>query len=167
MDCCVSELFLLTHHLHLYCDRGSLVDHVCLFLYLSCLCHAYSCTTLCWSTGPLPSIENNLGTFCLRVCFCPIYDFPSDGGCICCPVVSSIKMTILRHLFPVPFDHIFQACVACKFILQFCVLIVQGKCGLHLFCFPEFFCLHILSSLSLWEFPSKMRELHPTLVSNP
>ena len=62
--------------------------------------------------------------------FVSVLWFPSAGSCICCPVVSSVKVSIL------------PACVGRKFVLLDSMLVAQGKCGLQVFRIRQFLSAH-------------------------
>ena len=125
-----SGLFRLLHLFHLYClclmtlvgegEHG----HVCLYLCLSCSCHVRNCMTLLWNTFPFAYL-------------CPQSPvFPSS---------LLLLSSALRLLGAVLAVLLFRASkfrsfvtwsknlLTLFFILLYCILVVQCKCGLQLF----------------------------------
>ena len=86
--------------------------------------------------------------------FASVLCFPSDWSCTRCPVASSIEVSILRHLIQAPVDHN-SSSVCSWFVLLYCILTVQCKCGLELFRISELYFVHTFQHVILGSLPKR------------
>ena len=105
---------------------------------------------------------------CLKLNDSAVDHFPFANHGLQNPLVSRLRFLLLssafrlmgaalavlfRFLIQVTFDHICQACAACWFILLYCILVVQNKCGLHLFRISESCLVHTFKCVILGSVP--------------